>query len=329
MAGWLCSTKSLSRLPVEKSLTCFVFWGNLNVAVCLSYSKASPPDRSMLLAHHKIHSTNNRKWTLTLVSFFVLCFRFILFLGVEIPSSGLKSVVSARLGNKHFGALLLLFKLVSGSASLLVYMAWDASNESLFFLEYVQWKDNFTPELVWICTEDDMATTCIQPWKAQLASHKSCNVSTCVYNTCSCRVGVNSYHVDTKCTLNTFSNLSSQTREKKQISRFSSFWISKKCTPTLVFILIVTQRHKHTHTDTHTDTHTTISKSLCSQPLLKYLIWLFSAAFKFFLILSFFFLNFWRKIIVETLCLLSLALCPCLPLKTPQLFFSINQTISK
>lgn len=42
------SGKSLQRL------TCIVFGGNLNVAVCLSYSKASPPDCSLSLAHHKI-----------------------------------------------------------------------------------------------------------------------------------------------------------------------------------------------------------------------------------------------------------------------------------
>lgn len=50
------------------------------------------------------------------------------------------------------------------------------------FLEYVQWKDNFTPELVGICTDGDMGQHVFSLEKAQLASLKSCNVSTRVYN---------------------------------------------------------------------------------------------------------------------------------------------------
>lgn len=109
---------------VEKSLqllTCIVFGGNLNVAVCLSYSKASPPDCSLLLAHHKIRCVQQVGDRHYFESFFVLYIRSITILGVEVPSSGLVYVVSARLGNKYFGALLLFYKLVSGSASLLVF----------------------------------------------------------------------------------------------------------------------------------------------------------------------------------------------------------------
>ncbi len=186
-------------------------------------------------------------------------FRFILFLGVEVPSSGLMSVVSARLGKKHFGALLLLFKLVSGSASLLVFMVWDASNESLFS---------------WICSVERQfhtraglnmyrgwhGTTCIQPWKAQLASHKSCNVSTRVYNRCSVRVGVSSHHkMYTKSVSQ--SPIYLHRLKKNQTNRFPVVNNRKQTDPNPG---AHSDCHTETQTHTHTDTHTTISKSLCS-----------------------------------------------------------------
>lgn len=155
--------------------------------------------------------------------------------------------------------------------------------------------------------------------------------------------------------------------------QFSLCWLSCKMhTKAVIFKLIFTEfqliqflnskltdpnpgAHSDCHTETrtqthrHTDIHTTI-KSFCSQKKkkkpLKYLIWLLSAAFKFFLILRsvlfllffsfcffrgrffFFSLNLWRKFIIETLCLLSLALCPYLP-STPQPYHSTKQSLSR
>lgn len=190
-------------------------------------------------------------------------------LGVEVPFFGLMSVVSARLGNKRFGALLLflliLFKLVSGSAPLLVFMAWDASNESLFS---------------WICSVERQfhsranlnmyrwwhGITCIQPWKAQLASHKSCNVSTRVYNRCSVRVGFNSHNVYPVCKMYIKAYILQFIFSDFQLFTFLD---SKKIDPN-------PGAHSDCHTETqthkHTDTHNKQIPLLISQPKWKY-IW--------------------------------------------------------
>lgn len=225
------------------------------------------------------------------------------------------SVVSARHENKQFGALLLLlFKLVSGSASLLAFMAWDASNESLF---------------PWICSVERQfyttaglnmyrwwhGTTCLQPWEAQLASHESCNVSTCVNNWCSLGVGVNSYI-----------KLLPQSESVSQ-NRFSSFW-------NIVWFDPNPGAHLCYHTDTqnhrHTDTHTTISKSLCSCNSGCWNIDLIIVS-KFQILPNsdfFFVVQVFETWIFKdkTLCLLSLALCP-----SPSTLKTLlpNQTISE
>lgn len=212
----------------------------------------------------------------------MFCIFQISFLGVEVSSSGLMSLVSARRGNKHFGALLilllLLFKLVSGYATLMVFMARVASSESLFF---------------WICSVERQfhtrvglnmyrrlhGTTCIQPWKAQLASHKSCNVSTRVW-IIDAHSGLGSIfflltqlrNVHWSLHLQIYFHVLKKNKTKKQISSFFQFLNSKQIDPNPGAhsdCHTETQTHKHRHTDTKTST----SKSLCSHHSRYWNIW--------------------------------------------------------
>lgn len=186
MAVWLCSTKSLSHLPVENlfSSNLLCFWGEFECS-CLPVVTVKLLHREFVVSSPQdVTQTTNRKQTLPLVFFFCLlfvCF-FILdtfcFWALKYPFLASCLWYLPDLGTNTFGALLLLFKLVSGSASLLVLYGLRLHPMSLCFLINVQWKDNFTPELVWICTDGDMGQQVFSLEKAQLASHKSCNVST-------------------------------------------------------------------------------------------------------------------------------------------------------
>lgn len=152
MAGWRRSTKSLSHLPEENlfssHLICFWErgWGDLNVAVCLSYSEASPPDRSFFASFPQdaIHSAN-RKETLPIVFF---CFVF----QIHFLSGRWKYPFLPDLGTNTSGHYYDYYDYFCSSwfqGLLRSRSSWPEMHPtSPCFLEYVQWKDNFTPELV-------------------------------------------------------------------------------------------------------------------------------------------------------------------------------------
>lgn len=138
---------------------------------------------------------------------------------------------------------------------------------SACFLEYVQWKRQFHTRVGLNMYSGWQLVFSLE--KHNIASHKSCNVSTCV-----CIIDAHSglgsiflprwlglknvhwiFHSQIHFHVLVHKRKNNNNKKNLQISSFASFWIANTLTPTLVLIQIFTQTHRHTQTYSHTNYH--------------------------------------------------------------------------